>query len=91
MLILAGLALGAAWVHLLSRAPIEEPAALERTPNPSVTPWYDSDHEEAIEESRRARLNARLVLYGFPSLALAFIVLGILVQVRRPRRDVLTK
>ena len=73
LLILAGAALLVAWVVLFwyPGAPIEEPANLGSTPNPSVVPWtYDA------EEPRSDRWKWALLLYGLPAAGVGLAALG---------------
>jgi hypothetical protein len=75
LLAAAALLVLAAW---LLWAPLEEPATLGRTPNPSRAPWA-YDPASWNEMHRRATLQRRLILYVLPAACLGLAALGVLV------------
>lgn len=86
LLILAGALLFGVWIYVcwIPGAPLEEPASLGKTPNPSIHPWtYDPEKE--AREYRRARWISGLVFYGLPAAGLVLAALGVATAAARKK------
>jgi hypothetical protein len=86
LLILAGALLFGAWVYVCwyPGPPLEEPANLGKTPNPSAVPWiYDREKEE--REYRLDRWKRGFFFYGMPGAGLILAALGVVTLAGRKK------